>query len=174
MNHWVNPAIIGNRLYVTSFQGRTFCLSIANEGGYIPGQIIWTWNDPLKPIGSTCMYAGAGARQSGGVTRLYVASSGTGTNVYCLEDQGASPSLIWRSSQTGSFEGAAIWANAPGYPQGVVYCPAYDGNLYAFDASNGNLVWTFPAGGTTKCGVSIVNDLLVLCSNSDVRMLKAP
>ena len=170
--HWTNPAIVGNRIYVSSTKGYVYCLSIATEGGYTEGQIIWSWNDPL--MSGTSMMAGVGARQSGGVTRLYVASSGSGTYVYCLEDQGASGSLVWRSGQTGSFEGAAVWANAPSYPQGVVYCPTSTGNLYAFDASDGALVWTYAAGGTTKCGVSIVNNLLVLMSNSDVRVLKVP
>jgi len=177
MNHWINPVIIGDRIYLTSTNGTVYCLSIADEGGYTAGQIIWFWSDPLKPFGSTAMMAGAGARQSDGVTRLYVASSSAGlTYVYCLEDQGASASLIWRSSQTDSFEGAAVWANAPSYPEGVVYCPgAYSGILYAFDASDGALVWTYSAGPVwTKCGVSIVDDLLVLMSNSDVRVLKAP
>ena len=176
MNHWINPVLIGNRIYLSSYKGRVYCLSIADEGGYTAGQIIWSWNDPLKPLGSTGMLAGAVARQSGGVTRLYIASSGGATYVYCLDDQGASASLVWRSAQTGSYEGAAVWANATNYPDGVVYCPdSYGGTLYAFDASNGALVWSYYAGAViTKCGVSIVNDQLILMSNSDVRALKKP
>ena len=172
MNHWVTPALIGDRIYVTTINAYVCCLSIADGGGYSAGQIIWTVNDPL--VFGSGMMAGASARQSGGVTRLYIPSSGSLTYVYCIEDQGNSASIIWRSSRTGSYEGAAVWANAPGYPEGVVYCPdAYGGTLYAFNASNGTQIWSYSAGPTiTKCGVSIVDNMLVLMSNSDVRLLK--
>ncbi len=176
MHHWVNPVLIDNRIYVTTHGGYVLCLAINNDEGYTPGQIIWSWYD--SSISGTAMMAGAGARQVGGVTQLYVPSSASGlTYVYCIEDQGASPSLIWKSSQTGSFEGAAVWANAPSYPDGVVYCPTNNptGNLYAFDASDGTLVWTYNSGsGVTKAGVSIVDNRLILMSNADVRVLKAP
>jgi hypothetical protein len=172
MNHWVNPSLVDDRIYVTTTNAWVCCYAIADGGGYNAGQNIWSWNDSL--VSGTSMMAGASARQNENVTRLYIPSSGSGTYVYCIEDQGASASLIWRSSQNGSFEGAAVWANAPGYPDGVVYCPQAYGTLYAFNASNGALIWTFTPGGVTKCGVSIVDNRLVLMSNSDVRLLKAP
>jgi len=178
MDHWINPTVAGDRLYMTSYYSYVFCFAMTDEGGYTPGQIIWSWNDPIKPYGSTTMYAGAGSRQVGGVTRLYVSSSSGGStaNVYCLEDQGTSAALIWRSAHTGSFEGNAVWANAPSYPAGVVYCPdVYNGNLYAFNAVDGSTILTYPIGTVTaKSGPSIVNDTLVLCTNTDVRALKAP
>ncbi|HDS30297.1 MAG TPA: hypothetical protein ENN67_04550, partial [Firmicutes bacterium] len=174
MNHWINPAVGDNRIYVTSMHGYVFCLSISSESGYAPGQIIWVWNDPEKPAGSTSMFAGAVVRETGGSTRLYIASSGSATFVYCLEDAGSSPSLIWRSGSSGSFEGGAIWSSAPGYSDGVIYCPdIYNGTLYAFDASNGNTVWTYYAGSVTaKCGVSIVEDMIVFLTNQNVRVFK--
>lgn len=172
MNHWINPVLVGNRIYVTTYNSRVVCLSIANEGGYSAGQIIWTWYDTA--VSGNTMMAGAGARQSNGVTRLYVPSSGVTAYVYCLEDQGNSASLVWRSSQAGSYEGAAVWSNAPGFPAGVVYCPtAPSGYLYAFDASNGNLIWSYAAGAIAKCGVSIVDNQLVLMTNNDVHLLKS-
>jgi outer membrane protein assembly factor BamB len=175
MDHWINPVIIGNRLYVTSYNGYVFCVCIASEGGFSPGDIIWSWNDTTKPAGMTGMIAGAGARQSGGVTRLYVSSSSGSSmaNVYCLEDQGTSASLVWSSAHTGSYEGDAIWANAPSYSEGVVYAPdVYNGTLYAFDASNGSTIWTYYIGAvTSKCGVSIVDDRLILLNNQNLRVL---
>ena len=176
MHHWINPAVGDNRIYLTTWTGEVFCVSIHADSGYAPGTVIWTWRDPLKPTGSTSMYAGAGVRQEGGTTRLYVASSGSATNVYCLADLGSIANLVWRSENSGSFEGGAIWSNAPSYSEGVVYCPdVYNGYLFAFDASNGNTVWNYYAGAvTSKCGVSIVDNRLVLLTNQDVRVLKAP
>ena len=174
MQHWVNPSLIGNRIYVTTYTARVCCLSIADEGGYSAGDIIWVWND--SAVSSSSMMAGASARQTGTTTRLYMPSSraGGGTYVYCLEDQGNSASLVWRSSRSGSYEGAAIWANAPSYPEGVIYCPdANSSGLYAFDASDGAQIWSYTGSGVTKCGVAIVDDMLVFMSNNDVRMLKA-
>jgi outer membrane protein assembly factor BamB len=51
----------------------------------------------------------------------------------------------------------------------------YDGHFYAFNAADGSTVLSYPLGSVTaKCGVSIVNDQLVLATNQDVRVLKAP
>jgi outer membrane protein assembly factor BamB len=178
MNHWVDPCIVGNRLYVTTYQSICFCISIDSSSGYPPGQVIWSWSDPTMPAMSATMYAGAGARESGGVTRLYISSASGASNayVYCVEDQGTGASMVWKSAQAGSYEGGAIWSSAPSYPEGVVYVPeVYTGVLYAFNAANGSVVWSYPAGSiTAKCGVSLVNNQLVLCSNADVRVFKAP
>ncbi|MFH1675593.1 MAG: PQQ-binding-like beta-propeller repeat protein, partial [bacterium] len=75
MDHWINPTVIDNRVYVTTYYAYVLCLATTNDGGYTPGQIIWDWHDSSKPLSSFGMIAGLGARKVGSTTRLTISSS---------------------------------------------------------------------------------------------------
>jgi outer membrane protein assembly factor BamB len=66
--------------------------------------------------------------------------------------------LVWVAPE-------ADWGWGPAVANGVVYASAVFGEWYAFDASNGNQLWsvTFPCGGScTNATAAVANGILYL------------
>jgi outer membrane protein assembly factor BamB len=173
-SHWINPTLVGNRCYVSTYQGYVFCIATEDDGTHAPGDIIWDWNDPNIGAGSNPLVGGTSAVVIGGVTRLFVAAAFSGNYVYCISDDGDTASTLWQSDKTGYYDSSPVWSSAPSYPEGVVYCPNEEGTLDAFDASNGHNIWAYSAGTELRAGVSPILDMLVVTSGSSVSVFKGP
>ena len=174
ITHWINPTIVGTRCYFSTYQGYVFCVAIENDGGHVPGEIIWSWNDPNITPGNNPLVGGTATVTVGGAVRLFVAAAFSGNYVYCIEDKGETGETLWLSDSTGYYDASPVWSSAPSYPGGVVYCPNRDGYLDAFDASTGHNIWHLNTGTELRAGMTPILDMLVVTSGTDVAVFKAP
>ena len=170
ITHWINPAIVDDRLYVSTYQGYVFAIAIEGNATHDPGDIIWTWNDPSESPGSNPFVGGCSVSGN----KIFVAAAFSNNHVYCIIDEGESASTGWKSSTAGYFDASPVWSTAPSYPEGVVYCPDRDGYIRAYDASNGQEVWALNTGGELRAGMSPIVDILVVTSGTEVSVYKGP
>ena len=170
ISHWINPAIVSDRLYVSTYQGYVFAIAIAGNTSHTPGEIIWSWNDPAITPGSNPLVGGCSVSGN----KVFAAAAFSGNYVYCIIDEGETASTGWKSSTTGYFDASPVWSTAPSYPEGVVYCPDRGGFIRAYDASNGQEVWAYSTGGELRAGMSPIVDILVVTSGTDVSVFKGP
>jgi outer membrane protein assembly factor BamB len=105
-----------------------------------------------------------------GAGRLYVVSSGvhneatdtyeTNSTLYCFAQSG---DVLWREDVGSGHQDAAplLW-------DGTVYVHSADGILYAFNAENGHLKWTYCMGKTDGNVTSpiVCNNLIIISGNS--------
>lgn len=54
---------------------------------------------------------------------------------------------------------------SPGFYNGVVYIGSSDGYLYAFNATNGSLVWQYQTGGPIASSPRIIDGVVYVGSN---------
>lgn len=170
ITHWTNPAIVDDRLYVSTYQGYVFAIAIEGNTTHNPGDIIWSWSDPDESPGSNPFVGGCSVSGD----KIFAAAAFGGNYVYCIQDEGETASTFWKSSTSGYFDASPVWSTAPSYPEGVVYCPDKEGFIRAYDASNGQEVWAFNTGGELRAGMSPIVDILVVTSGTDVRVFKGP
>ncbi|HDS29509.1 MAG TPA: hypothetical protein ENN67_00555, partial [Firmicutes bacterium] len=168
ITHWINPTLANDRCYFSTYQGYVFCVATIHEGGYSPGDIIWSWNDPSLPPGSNPLVGGTTVVGN----RIFVAAAFGGNHVYCIEDMGDTGQLLWKSSTTGYFDASPVWSTAPSYPEGVIYCPDNNGYIRAWDASDGSEIWAYFIGNELRAGITPILDLLVVTSGTDVKVFK--
>jgi parallel beta-helix repeat protein len=115
-----SPTIVGDRLFVSSFDYSIYCLN-ATTGEFI-------WKHSTSSTMSTCPTVSEG--------RVYI---GSGDDwFYCLN--ASSGELIWRY-KTGY---DIAWSSAA-VASGMVYVGSEDHNLYCLDAETGTSIWNFTA-----------------------------
>ena len=170
ISHWINPSIVEDRLYVSTYDGYVFALAIEGNASYMPGEIIWEWFDSSEVQDMYPLVGGTSVVDD----KIFVAAAFYDNYVYCIQDEGDSASTFWKSSTVGYFDASPVWSSAPSYPEGVVYCPDRGGYIRAYDASNGVEIWAHSTGGELRAGVSPVLDLLIVTSGTDVSVFKGP
>ncbi len=170
ISHWINPSIVDDRMYTSTYQGYVFAIAIEGNMSYTPGEIIWEWKDPDIGAGSNPLVGGTAVSDN----KVFVAAAFSGNYVYCIEDLGDSGVTLWESSTTGYFDASPVWSSANGYPDGVVYCPDRDGYIRAYDVTDGSEVWAYDTGGEFRAGVSPILDMLVVTSGTDVGVFSEP
>jgi len=170
ISHWVNPSIVEDRLYVSTYIGYVFAIAIDGNPDHLPGTIIWDWHDPSISPGSNPLVGGTAVIGN----KIFAAAAFNNNYVYCIEDQGDTGVTFWQSSTTGYFDASPVWSTAPSYPDGVVYCPDRNGYIRAYDAADGNELWAFNTGGEFRAGVSPVLDALIVTSGTNVFVFKGP
>ncbi len=168
ITHWINPSIMEDRLYVSTYKGYVFAIAIEGNSAYLPGEIIWEWYDPDEPLDSYPLVGGTSVFDN----KIFVAAAFNSNYVYCIEDLGDHAATFWKSSTSGYFDASPVWSSAVNYPDGVVYCPDRNGYIRAYDASDGTQVWAYDTGGEFRAGVSPILDLLVVTSGTDVSVFK--
>jgi len=170
ISHWMNPAIVDDRLYTSTYQGYVFAIAIEGNTSHEPGDVIWTWNDPAISPGSNPLVGGCSVSGN----KVFAAAAFSNNYVYCIVDEGETASTGWKSSTTGYFDASPVWSTAPSYPDGVVYCPDREGYIRAYDALDGHEIWTLNTGGELRAGMSPIVDILVVTSGTDVSVYKGP
>jgi outer membrane protein assembly factor BamB len=168
ITHWVNPTLANDRCYFSTYQGYVFCVATINEGSYVPGDIIWSWNDPTIPAGNNPFVGGTAVIGD----RIFVAPAFSGNYIYCIQDMGDTGQLLWKSDTTGYFDASPVWSTAPSYPDGVVYCPDRNGYIRAWNASDGHEIWALYTGGELRAGITPILDYLVVTSGTDVTVFQ--
>jgi outer membrane protein assembly factor BamB len=70
------------------------------------------------------------------------------------------PTLLWNYQTNGS-----IWA-APAVVDGIVYIGSQDGNVYAFNATNGAKIWNYNTGNPIDSSPAVVGGVVYIGSDS--------
>jgi len=153
------PNLIGNIVGFGQKSGIFWALNPDN------GNIVWS--TPVGPGGSL------GGIEWGTATdgkRIYVAISNNDHLAYTLVPSGqqiswgswsaldvATGEILW---QTADPTAGTIDTGSVSVANGVLYAGSYAGQMYALDTTTGNILWSFPSGGSVIDGPSIVDGVL--------------
>ena len=153
------PNLIGNIVGFGQKSGIFWALNPDN------GNIVWS--TPVGPGGSL------GGIEWGTATdgkRIYVAISNNDHLAYTLVPSGqqiswgswsaldvATGEILW---QTADPTAGTIDTGSVSVANGVMYAGSYAGQMYALDTTTGNILWSFPSGGSVIDGPSIVDGVL--------------
>lgn len=123
-----------NDVVISSMQGQT---GGSNMSAYnaTTGTSLWNVTYPFELEGNAAV----------GYDKLFTAS---GTDRTWRAIDVYSGQVVWQS-QPADFPFGAFWAYSTAVAYNIVYGESYDGHLYAFNATNGQLVWRFYSGDTT-------------------------
>jgi outer membrane protein assembly factor BamB len=69
---------------------------------------------------------------------------------------------VWGAATGASYEGIN---SSPAVVAGVVYVGSDDGSVWAFDATDGNALWSFGTGGTVRSSPAVVDGVVYAGSN---------
>jgi len=119
---WVysSPAVADGRVYVGSFDNKTYCLDA------LTGAHIWNYTTGVAVVSSPAVADG----------KVYVGSYDR--KVYCLD--ATTGAHIWNYTT-----GDAV-VSSPAVADGKVYVGSYDRKVYCLDATTGDFVWSYTTG----------------------------
>jgi len=153
------PNLLGNIVGFGQKSGIFWALNPDN------GNIVWA-----TPVGPGASLGGIEWGTATDGQRIYVAIANSDHLPYALVPSGqkitwgawsaldvATGKILWQSADpiAGSIDrGSVSVAN------GVMYAGSNSGQMYALDATNGNILWNFASGGTVIDGPSIVDGTL--------------
>jgi len=173
-----SPAVVAGRVYVGSYDNRTYCLDAST------GAQVWNYTTGSFVFSSPAVVAG----------RVYVGSFDK--RVYCLDaSTGAqlwnyttgnevlsSPAVVDGRVYVGSFDkrvycldaltGAQVWNyttgsyvfSSPAVVGGRVYVGSNDGRVYCLNASTGAQVWNYTAGSIVFSSPAVADGVLYVGS----------
>jgi len=135
------PILIGDRLFMTTNDGRVIALNRKN------GKVVWR-----RDMGYL-----AASSPAYGDKRIYV------TILERTKNQRAGRVAAIRAR-----DGKLVWSrplaarseSSPVYDDGRVYFGAEDGSVYALRAGNGSVSWKYQAGGAVKGGLALADGKL--------------
>ena len=129
------------------------------------GNIVWS-----TPVGPGASLGGIEWGTATDGKRIYVAIANSNHLPYTLVPSGqkitwgawsaldvATGKILW---QTADPTAGTIDRGSVSVANGVMYAGSNSGQMYAFDATTGNILWNFASGGTVIDGPSIVDSVL--------------
>jgi polyvinyl alcohol dehydrogenase (cytochrome) len=129
------------------------------------GNIVWS-----TPVGPGASLGGIEWGTATDGKRIYVAIANSDNLPYTLVPSGqqitwgawsaldvATGKIVW---QTADPTPGAIDRGSVSVANGVMYAGSNSGQMYALDATTGNILWNFASGGTVIDGPSIVDGVL--------------
>jgi len=138
---WLTPAIEGDTIYVSTFDGYLYVLS-TEDGSLLP----WRFEAEVGFVSSPVIYEDT----------IFVGSFDR--NLYAVKIGDNKP--LWKFSG-----GNWFWA-VPLVRNSIVYAGCLDGKVYAIDINSGNELWEFDAESPIVVSPILVNDSLVVASES--------
>jgi len=142
---WTSPAIQGDTLYVSTFDGHIYALS--TETGE---RLDWSFQSEAGFASSPVIYQDT---VFVGSFDLYLYAIEIGSNV-----------STWRFPQEKA-AGNWFWAS-PIVNEGIVYAGCLDGKLYAIDAETGQELWEFDAASPIVTSPVLMDNLLTIADES--------
>src|SRR5205823_2383363 len=122
-----------------------------------------------SPVGALPRRSTAGSSQTSTSSNNWAqfhygaARSGSNPNETTLSTSNVGKlKMKWRAwaNSTGGYSGSS-----PAISGGIVYVGSDDTNVYAFNASNGSLVWKFKTGGMVDSSPAVVDGVVYVGSN---------
>ena len=138
---WTSPLIDGDIIYVTTYEGYIYSLSI-NDGSLLP----WSFKADAGIVSSPVIYQDT------------IFMGAFDNSVYAVKIGSNEP--LW------SFSGDKWFWATPVVKDGVVYAGCLDGKVYAIGAGTGELKWEFDTGSQIVSPPVIDGDLLIVASES--------
>jgi outer membrane protein assembly factor BamB len=135
-----SPSIAGNRLFVSTYAGSIFCLSLSD------GHKLWDKYFRRDVLRYESFYA---SPSTDGRRLFTIARSG---KIYAVS--ASSGHLIWTARVGG------LGYSTPAIANGRVFIGGFDGSLRAFRASNGRLLWRRSLGGRILGGSFVAGNLV--------------
>ena len=136
-----SPLLVGNRLYITTLDGKLICVEKAT------GEIMWTYevpqHDRLKFICSS----------PASNENIIVLGCDDG-NVYAVGIENGK--LLWRSTTNCSITAS------PSINNGKVFVGSHDGSFYAFDLQTGKQIWMKPLGSKIYSSQSVSSQFVYI------------
>jgi outer membrane protein assembly factor BamB len=149
-----SPSYAGGNLYFGDYDGNIYAVRASD------GKQVWKTDTTKLPPGGGGGFFSSPAIAFG---KLYEARD-DGT-VYALDLNGK---LAWHKGTGKPVYGSPAVANAPGTPPSV-YIGGNSGKLFAYDADDGKVRWSFSVGGPIPGTAVVVNDLVFTSSFKDQR-----
>jgi len=142
-----SPAVANGIVYVGSEDGSLYAFNAAT------GVVEWSaaTNGPIyssPAVANGVVYVGSYLSDQATTLYAFNAASG-GTPLWTAQTQG---------------EGQVY--SSPAVSNGIVYVGGYDGNLYAFNASSGALLWTASTGNSIESSPVVANGIVFVNSSS--------
>ncbi len=181
-----SPAIVGSIVYIGSNDGKIYALN-ANSGA-----LIWLFQtgDPIyssPAVANNAVYLNTdngtvyGLRANDGA-KIWQASVGLGD--HADDSPAVANGIVYVGARNGYYafnasNGSQIWSFTSPYSQrqltgyvysspavagGVVYFGSWDSYLFALNAFNGSLIWSYHTGGFLFSSPAIVNGIVYIGS----------
>jgi outer membrane protein assembly factor BamB len=136
-----SPAVANGRVYVGSFDNKTYCLDA------VTGAHIWNYTTGGNVYSSPAVADG----------RVYVGS--WDDKVYCLDaDTGVH---IWDYTTGGNVH------SSPAVADGRVYVGSWDDKVYCLDADTGVHIWDYTTGGNVHSSPAVADGRIYVSSDDD-------
>ncbi len=148
-----SPAVVSGRVYVATYFGQGVESLNASTGA-----VIWSTLSSVQFYASPAVVGGV----------VYVGAFNPANGMYALN--AVTGATIWNHVLSTS----SIFVSSPVVIGGVVYVGCNDGNVYAFQATTGNLLWTYATDGDVESSPAVVSGVIYIGSNdSNVYALNA-
>jgi len=172
-----SPALANHAVYFGAYGGYAYALNAST------GAELWDYKvksyeiDSSPAVADGLVYIGA---EDG---NMYALNADDGTNVWTYTTGGqvsCSPAVASGLIYFGSYDGflalnastgAKVWAytanevdSAPAVANGVVYVGSFDGNIYALNATNGALLWTYKTSDWVFSSPAVANGIVYVAS----------
>ena len=143
------PAITFNRVVVGSEDGKVYAFNKAD------GSAAWTASTG-GPIRSSPLYANG---------LIYVGSEDGSLYAFTGSCGGAPCTPLWKTPTFGPITSSPANDPLPGQGGGRVFAGSADHHLYAFNAREGNVLWTGSTGGAIRSSPTVSNGVVYVGSD---------
>jgi outer membrane protein assembly factor BamB len=142
---WTSPAIQGDTVYVSTFDGHVCALS-AETGELLD----WSFQSEVGFASSPVIYGNT--MFLGSFDRyLYAVEIGSNTSMWRFPEEQPAGNWFWAS---------------PIVNEGIVYAACLDGRLYAVEAETGEELWEFDTESSIVASPGLMDNLLVVIDES--------
>jgi outer membrane protein assembly factor BamB len=142
---WTSPVIHGDTLYVSTFDGHIYALSVET------GELLdWSFESQAGFASSPVIYKDT----------IFLGSFDR--HLYAIKIGSDVP--IWKFPQENP-AGNWFWAS-PIVHEGIVYAGCLDGKLYAIEAETGGKLWEFDTGDPIVSSPVLMDNLLIVANES--------
>jgi outer membrane protein assembly factor BamB len=142
---WTSPAIQGNTLYISTYDGYIYALSI------VTGELLnWSFESETGFASSPVIY---GDTIFVGSFDRYLYAVKIGTDVPTWKFPHEEPAGNW------------FWAS-PVVNEGIIYAGCLDGRIYAIETETGGKLWEFDAGNPIVSSPVLMDNLLIVTDES--------
>jgi len=142
---WTSPAIQGNTLYISTYDGYIYALSI------VTGELLnWSFKSETGFASSPVIY---GDTIFVGSFDRYLYAVKIGTDVPTWKFPQEEPAGNW------------FWAS-PVVNEGIIYAGCLDGRIYAIETETGGKLWEFDAGNPIVSSPVLMDNILIVTDES--------
>ncbi len=144
-----SPAVKDGVVYVSSGDNNLYALNAST------GALLWTYN--MGTLADSSAAVGNGVVYMGQTGDGYCPTRDTYCEVYALN--ATTGALLWKHARWGRW-------SSPAVAHSVVYIASEDGNVYAFRAKSGKLLWSFATNGQLFSSPAVANGVVYIATDT--------